>query len=71
MLHLISCTISARSEFQARSEVKSVALNGVANIEVVYPAGVKVEMALTNLRRINNYRADAEGTPNKPVEPVS
>src|SRR5262245_19135379 len=36
------------SEFQARSEVISIAFNGVANVEVVNPARAKIEVALTN-----------------------
>src|SRR5262245_13496615 len=70
-LHLRNRTYSpTRSEFQARGEVESVAFDGVADVEIVYPAGVKIQVALTNLRRIDNNRADSERAPDKPVEPV-
>ena len=60
-----------RSEFQARCEVETVSFDGVLHIEVVDPAGVKVEMTLTQLCGVGNNGANAERTPDKPVEPVS
>src|SRR5262249_22975839 len=59
------------SEFQARGKVESVAFDGVADIEVVDPARIKVEVAFANRSRVRGDRADAEGTPDKPIEPVS
>jgi hypothetical protein len=59
-----------RSEFQAYAEVESVAF-GVADVEVMDPASVEIEVTLTQLRRISNNRANAKGTSDKPVEPVS
>ena len=49
-----------RSEFQARGEIESVAFDGVLHIKVVDPAGVKVEVALTQLCRVGNNGTDAE-----------
>jgi hypothetical protein len=58
------------SEFQAGGEVESIALDGVADVEVMDPTGVKVEVTLTQLRRVRNNGANAEGTANKTVESV-
>ena len=48
------------SEFQACCEIKSVTLDAVTDVEVVYPARAKVEVALTQLGGIGNDGADAE-----------
>lgn len=44
----------SRSEFQASGEVEPVSLDGLADIEVVDPPRVQIEMAFTNLRRVGN-----------------
>jgi len=42
------------SQFQARGEVEAVAFEAVAGVEVVDPASIYVEMALTYLGGIGN-----------------
>ena len=58
------------SEFQACGEVEAVAFDGFADVEVMDPAHVKIEVTFTQLRRVGNNRANSEGTPDKSVESV-
>src|SRR4030095_12574958 len=61
-----SCLIS--SKLQARAEVEHVALDAIADAEVVNPARAKIEVALTQLCGVGNDRANAESPTGKNVE---
>jgi hypothetical protein len=49
-----------RSEFQACCEIEPIAFESFADVEVVNPADVKIEMALTQLGRVGSDRTNAE-----------
>src|SRR5436190_1483782 len=57
------------SEFQARGKVEAVAFDAVTDVEVVDPARVEIEVALTQLGGIGNDGANAESASPKTVEP--
>ena len=47
------------SELQTRGQVEPLTFEAVAHVKVVNPARVEIEVALTNLGRVGNNRADA------------
>ena len=58
-------------EFQTCGKIESVTLDTFANVKVVNPARVEIEMTLTQLGRVSNDRADPECAPDKAVERIA
>ena len=58
-------------EFQTCGKIESVTLDTFANVKVVNPARVEIEMSFTQLGRVSNDRADPECAPDKTVERIA
>lgn len=58
------------SELQACGEIESVTFNSLADVEIVNPPRVEIEMPFAQFGRIRNDRADAKSVPAKTVKPV-